>query len=132
MSELKDFLAHLSNKNITPDEIDKVAHEVLIGKIEIPTNLSVESTLKEIQDISSRLYRTLEQNPRDAITQSKIISLLEMKTRILGMNNIKPDMQDIIDAEINNYKKRILEFLTSIISNEALTSITTKLTAEGL
>lgn len=132
MPEIRAILDQLMNEKVPIEQIEQAANQVFLGDLEIPKGLSIQSTITEIESISTRLYNTLKSFPRDTTIQSKIITLLEMKTRILGMTNIKPEMQDMIDAEVNTYKKRFLEVAANCIEKETLSIVVDKLSAEGL
>lgn len=130
--EIKALLEQLSKEDASIEEIEQAAGKAFLPPIEIPLNISIESTIKEIESISSRLHSLHEASPRDPIILNKIVSLLELKMKLLGMTNVKPDMQAIIDSEINNYKARFLATAYEFLDNATMKEMCDMLSKEGL
>ena len=130
--EMTELLNYVKDEGITEKEIEDVTSNLQLGDLVIPKTLSVESTLQEINAITARLYELHNKQKRDPIPLNKIIALLELKTRIVGMMNIKPEIQDMIDSEINTYKRRFIELAMPIVGETNLEMLTVKLSAEGL
>jgi hypothetical protein len=132
MPPIKGILEQLIKEGTTIEQLTQANREVFLGEIDIPTGVSVESVIKEVEQVSARLIKTYNANPADAIALTKITTLLEMKMKILGMNQVKPEMQDIIDSEVNNYKKKFLTIASSVVDKPTMLELGNKLAAEGL
>lgn len=130
--EIKALLEQLSKEDVSIDEIEQAGGRAFLPPIEIPLNISIESTIKEIESISTRLHNLHQASPRDPIILNKIVSLLELKMKLLGMTNVKPDMQAIIDSEINNYKARFLAIVYGFVDNATMKEMCEILSKEGL
>jgi len=102
-----------------------------IPDIEIST-VSIESTLNEITVLSNACYKSLKLNPSNQIILAKTISLLEIKCRMMGVYNVKPDVQELIDNEINTYKRRFIKLATDIFKSKDMNNLVNKLAEEGL
>lgn len=130
--QIKELLGVLMNENVDSDEIQNAANEVMLEKIDIPSNISIDNTLLEIEILSKRLQQLHQANPRDPNILNKIVSLLELKMKLLGMTNVKADVQEMMDSQINNYKKRFLIIINNMLSKDAVLLICDKLAKEGL
>ena len=135
MSSIKELMGFLENEKITADDVEQVmgeARDAALDDLNIPVGVSVENTLNELNMLSNRLYELHNKQKRDPTIMSRIVALLELKTKIVGMLNIKPDMQSIIDSEINTYKRRFLELATLCVDKTTMDVLTEKLSKEGL
>lgn len=131
MASIPELLGALAAENVTEEELEAISNTGL-ENLDIPSSISVENTLSEINTITKRLYELHNKQKRDPVPLNKLVSLLELKTKIMGMMNIKPDMQNIIDSEINTYKRRFLELARLCVDNTTLNTLCEKLTREGL
>lgn len=131
MSTIPELLGMLQAENPSEEELEKI-YNADLENLSIPSSISVENTLAEINAITKRLYELHNKQKRDPIPLNKLVSLLELKTKIMGMMNIKPDMQNIIDSEINTYKRRFLELARLAMDKITLDTLCEKLTREGL
>lgn len=132
MAEIEDILKFMQKENVSFEEMEGELKQFDLKDLNIPKTISIESTLAEINAISGRLYELHNKQKRDPIALNKIIALLELKTKIVGMMSIKPDTQALVDSEINTYKKRFIEIADKIISPTQLENIAIKLSEEGL
>lgn len=134
--EIKELLAFIEKEKVTDEELDTAINDAKMEDIAVPTNLSIENTMAEINSISARLYDLHNRNKRDPMVLHRIVSLLELKTKLLGMSNIKPEMQNIIDSEINIFKRRYVEVMHSKLLQidrlDVALEITDALAKEGL
>lgn len=130
--ELPELMQFVKTEGITESDIDKVMGNLQMEDLIIPKTISYEGTLTEINELSKRLYQLANKNKGDAIPLNKIIALLEMKTRIVGMMNVKPEVQIMVDNDVNAYKRRFLELAVNCVDPITLDVLTDKLTAEGL
>jgi hypothetical protein len=131
MASIPELLGMLAEENPSEEDIEKL-YNADLENLSIPSSISVENTLAEINAITKRLYELHNKQKRDPIPLNKLVSLLELKTKIMGMMNIKPDMQNIIDSEINTYKRRFLELAKLAMDKITLDTLCEKLTREGL
>lgn len=129
--QIDDLLKAISNEGITEEDLEK-GYTADLSDLVIPKNVSVENTLTEINTLTQRLYELHNKQKRDPIPLNKLVSLLELKTKIMGMMNIKPDVQLIIDSEINTYKHRFIELASLCVDEITLDTLCQKLTNEGL
>jgi len=130
--EIASLLEAINKDGITIDELDQATENLQFDDLVIPESISVENTLTEINSITKRLYELHNKRKGDPIPLNKIITLLELKTRIVGMLNIKPDVQNIIDSEINTYKRRFLDLATHCVDKVTMEVLVQKLNSEGL
>jgi len=134
--EIRELLNFMEKEKVTTEELEDTVNDIQMEDIQIPSNLSVENTMAEINGISKRLYELHNNNKKDPMILHRIVSLLELKTKLLGMSNVKPEIQDIIDSEINVYKKRFFQLLIASLvkANQMFIAdeIAKALTNEGL
>ena len=134
--EIAELLKFMEKEKVTEQELEDTVNDIQMKDIEVPSNLSVENTLTEINSISGRLYELHNKNKKDPMVLHRIVSLLELKTKLLGMSNVKPEVQNIIDSEINVYKKRFFQILIASLVKankiEIADEIAKALTVEGL
>lgn len=122
----------LDKEKISEEELEKVVEDIQLAKLDIPTNVSVENTLSELNQLTQRLYELHNKQPRDPTPLNKIIGLLELKIKIVGMINVKPEMQSMIDSEINTYKRKFIELAALCVDSVTMGVLTEKLAKEGL
>lgn len=130
--EITSLLSELTKDGITAEELDEATTNLQLDNLEIPSSVSVENTLGEINAVTKRLYELHNKRKNDPIPLNRIVALLELKTRIVGMLNIKPDNQAIIDSEINTYKKRFIALASLCVDPLSMEVLVSKLAAEGL
>lgn len=129
--QIDDLLKAISDEGVTEEDLEK-AYTADLSDLVIPNNVSVENTLAEINSLTKRFYELHNKQKRDAVPLNKLVSLLELKTKIMGMMNIKPDVQEMIDSEINAYKRRFIELASLCVDATTLDVLCQKLTTEGL
>ena len=131
--EITELLKFIDAEKVSDEELDTAINNVKMQDLNIASNLSVENAMAEINSISKRLYELHNNNKRDPMVLHRIVSLLELKTKLLGMSNVRPETQAIIDSELNIYKKRFIEILFSRVEDKTVVeSITNQLASEGL
>lgn len=122
-TDMAELIKSLYNEFQTPVKEEETTEEIYI-----PGNLSIESTLKEIEILTKRLHA----RKNDPLAQAKLVQLLEVKCKLLGMFAVKPDVQEMVDTECNNYKKKILYILSNHFGQDGMNLIIEKLTENGL
>ena len=135
MADFRELLNFVKDEGISENDAERVLDGLSTQALEdmvIPESLSVENTLIEINGLTRRLYELHNKNKRDPIIFNKLIALLELKTKIQGMLSVKPDVQAMIDSEINTYKRRFLELAKLAMDKPTLETLCEKLTREGL
>jgi len=130
--EVKALLDYINTEGIDADDLGNTIDNMQLENLIVPNSISIESTLAEVGIISKRLYELHNRNKKDPIVLNKMVGLLELKTKLVGLLNVKPDVQNIIDSEINNYKRRFLEVADGILKQDQLSMLVNKLTVEGL
>ena len=137
--EISELLKFVEDEKVTNQQIENAmddVHNASMDDLVVASNLSVENTMVEINNISKRLYQLHNKNKRDPMVLTRILALLELKTKLLGMSNVKVDVQNAIDSEINIYKRRFIEVMHNVLSIENRTDlaeeITRALSKEGL
>lgn len=130
--EIQELLHHINEEQIKLEDVERVVDNLQLEDLVVPSSISIESTLAEVSIISKRLYELHNKSKRDPIVLNKMVGLLELKTKLVGLLNVKPDIQNIIDSEVNSYKRRFLEIVDGIVKEDQLSMIVNKLTAEGL
>jgi len=129
LTEMQELL----NKQADGIDLDEQTEE--IPELDVPSivSLSPENTLKDITIIMGGVRGKLKKNPNSMIHMNMFMRLLDLQCKIQGMFNIKPDIQSMIDSEVNNYKQKVLFIMDDIMSDRiAMEKIIEKLTEEGL
>lgn len=96
------------------------------------TSISWPKVLQELNWLTEKLKRLLEKQPNNPFIAGKYQDALKTKLTLLGMTRIKPDMQSAIDAEVNNYKKRVLEIVGGHMETDKMERFVEELSKEGL
>lgn len=135
MADFSELLNFVKGEGISEKDTEQILQQISnqsLSDLSIPAGISVENTLTEINGLTRRLYELHNKNKHDPIVINKLIALLEMKTKIQGMMNLKPDVQAMIDSEINAYKRRFIELAELVMDPISLASLCDKLSQEGL
>ena len=130
-----DINAALQSLGFTEEDIkipEPEPEPIIDLEIDTPNIINSESVLKEITQLAAMLYKQLKLTPNNPIIILKLIQLLELKMKITGLTNLKPDMQSFIDTEISVYKRKFLEVADQFVGQDVMAKICDKLTAEGL
>jgi len=128
LTEMQEILNKQADKTPLDEE------ETEIPELDVPSivSLSPENTLKDITTIMGSVRGKLQKNPNSTIHLNMFMRLLDLQCKIQGMFNIKTNVQDMIDSEVNNYKEKVITIAADIIDQEKLETIVNRLTKEGL
>lgn len=111
---------------------EQIAKEVeaddlsFLDKILSLPSLSIERLFKELEFVSSKILKKAEDSP-DSQILSRATTLLELKAKMLGLLKVEPKVQEIIDAEINSYKEKLLTTLVDILNENVKPKIRDKI-----
>jgi len=136
MAEEKFTLTEMQailNKQADEQDLDEQIEE--IPELDVPSivSLSPENTLKDITVIMGGVRGKLKKNPNSMLHMNMFMRLLDLQCKIQGMFNVKPDIQSMIDSEVNNYKQKVITIMDDIMSDRiAMEKIIEELTKEGL
>jgi len=134
-----DQFQELINKQLDQGGITTEAPEDTPSEDEMPeidftsASLSPENTLKHIQTLMNKVQGALKRSPNNVIFLNMAMRLLDLQCKIQGMFNVKPEIQGLIDSEINTYKSRFIVLADNCIGDkEELKTLMSKLAEEGL
>ncbi len=81
----------------------------------------------------NKVQAALTRSPNTVIFLNMAMRLLDLQCKIQGMFNVKPEIQGLIDSEINTYKTRFIALADNCIGDkEELKTLMSKLAEEGL
>jgi len=125
---------HLVQEGVDPEIQESLAPEDQLPEIDFTSvSLSPENTLKHITVLVNKVQAALKNNPSNVIFLNMAMRLLDLQCKIQGMFNVKPEVQGLIDSEINTYKTRFIVLCDEIISDkDELKNLMSKLAEEGL
>lgn len=134
MADLIQLLEQIRDEKTEDiDEIPEIQEPDVIENMEIPSTISVEGTLKELNELSIRCHHAIKKNPNNQLMLSKLVTISELKCKLLGMFKATPDMQELIDNEVNGYKKRFINIASEVINDgKILNRIILELVKVGL
>lgn len=96
-------------------------------------SISPENTLKHITTLMNRVQGALRRSPNNVIFLNMAMRLLDTQCKLQGMFSMKPEVQGIIDAEVNLYKSKFILLADKFISDkDELKNLMEELTTEGL
>jgi len=134
MSEMKYSLNEMQTlineqiKNPTEDtEVPELDEEKILA-----VSLSPETTLKHIATMVGIVQNRLKKSPNNIMMMQMALRLFDLQCKIAGMFNIKPDIQGLIDAEINTYKQKVITIIMNIADKDITNKVIDELTKQEL